>query len=288
MASGTDPNSKPSGKKAPGQEPHDKQRSGQALGTRKGPWTFVLDDPLQRAQQFALNLREALDRTMVGQAEARAAMAAFAFQAVLSGGGSCRRNRALLLGPSGCGKTLASRVFAQAWTDQLEKPAEGGVLEVEMSRYKEWSSAVDLFGDKAKPGVIGGYVADHPAAVILVNGFEQAHENVLASWPAILDGEQRLLANGKTIDFRRIIWLLCSTEGKALWGRTSPTNTAFCLDLSAVLNSPQTDRWGERKPDQVPEELVARLAEGTTVLFRPAHGHHHFDLLIRTCTATWS
>jgi ATP-dependent Clp protease ATP-binding subunit ClpA len=156
-----------------------------------------------------------------------------------------------------------------------------------MTRYKEWSSAVELFGDKSRPGLIGTFVADHPAAVILVSGLEQAHENVLAALPAILDGEQQAGSHGKTIDFRRAIWLFSSTEGKALWGQTGTGNTAFALDLGAVLNSAKTDRWGERKPDQVPGELVARLAQGARILFRPPHGHHHFDLLIRTCTATW-
>jgi ATP-dependent Clp protease ATP-binding subunit ClpB len=153
-------------------------------------WTGIpVDKMLEGEREKLLAMESVLSQTVVGQAQAVAAVS----QAV-------RRSRAglqdtnrpigsfLFLGPTGVGKTELSKALAQFLFDD-----ESALLRIDMSEYMEKHAVARLIG--APPGYVGyeqggaltEAVRRRPYRIILFDEVEKAHNDVFNILLQVLD-----------------------------------------------------------------------------------------------------
>ena len=179
-------------------------------------WTGI---PLKRMEQGEaerlLALESEMDKTVVGQKEAVAAMCK-----------ALRRSRAdlkdprrpigtfALLGPTGVGKTLLAKSLAETLFGDSKS-----LIQLDMSEYMERHNASRMVG--SPPGYVGfeegGQLTEQvrrkPYSVVLFDEIEKAHPDVMNMLLQILE-EGRLTDNmGRVINFRNTIILLTSNVG---------------------------------------------------------------------------
>ncbi|KXZ42746.1 hypothetical protein GPECTOR_120g413 [Gonium pectorale] len=192
-------------------------------------WTGIPVSRLQQSERDKLlALRQELQRRVVGQDEAVAAVA----DAVLrSRAGLAARNRGssfLFLGPTGVGKTELAKALAQLLFDD-----EKMMVRIDMGEYMERHSVSRLIG--APPGYVGheegGQLTEavrrRPYSVVLFDEVEKAHSEVFNVLLSILDDGRVTDSKGRTVNFANTVIILTSNLGsEALLAAASAASPA--------------------------------------------------------------
>ncbi len=179
-------------------------------------WTGIpVTKLLQSDREKLLQMESALQRRVVGQNEACAAVS----EAV-------RRNRAglgephrpigsfLFLGPTGVGKTELCKTLAEFLFD-----TQDAIVRIDGSEYMEQHSVARLIG--SPPGYIGhdegGQLTEavrrRPYCVVLFDEMEKSHPDVANILLQLLDDGRLTDGQGRTVDFTNTIVVMTSNIG---------------------------------------------------------------------------
>ena len=179
-------------------------------------WTGIpVDKMLEGEREKLLHMEEALDKRVIGQAEAVRAIA-----------NAVRRARAglqdpnrpigsfLFLGPTGVGKTELTKALAAFLFDD-----DAAMVRIDMSEFMEKHAVARLIG--APPGYVGyeegGVLTEavrrRPYQVILFDEVEKAHSDVFNVLLQVLDDGRLTDGQGRTVDFRNTVIILTSNLG---------------------------------------------------------------------------
>jgi ATP-dependent Clp protease ATP-binding subunit ClpB len=182
-------------------------------------WTGIpVSKMLSGEMQKYLELEKALERRVVGQDSALAAVA-----------DAIRRNKAglsdaarpfgsfLFLGPTGVGKTELAKTLADFLFND-----EKALARIDMSEYGEKHSVSRLIG--APPGYVGyeqggqltEVVRRRPYSVVLFDEIEKAHPEVFNVFLQILDDGRLTDGQGRVVDFKNVIIIMTSNIGSDL------------------------------------------------------------------------
>jgi ATP-dependent Clp protease ATP-binding subunit ClpB len=182
-------------------------------------WTGIpVSKMLSGEMQKYLDLEKALERRVVGQDQALAAVA-----------DAIRRNKAglsdaarpfgsfLFLGPTGVGKTELAKTLADFLFND-----EKALARIDMSEYGEKHSVSRLIG--APPGYVGyeqggqltEVVRRRPYSVVLFDEIEKAHPEEFNVFLQILDDGRLTDGQGRVVDFKNVIIIMTSNIGSDL------------------------------------------------------------------------
>ena len=191
-------------------------------------WTGIpVSKMLSGELQKYLDLEKVLEKRVVGQGEALAAVA-----------DAIRRNKAglsdaarplgsfLFLGPTGVGKTELAKTLADFLFND-----EKALTRIDMSEYGEKHSVSRLIG--APPGYVGyeqgGQLTEavrrRPYSVILFDEIEKAHQEVFNVFLQILDDGRLTDGQGRVVDFKNVIIIMTSNLGSDLILEAKDTQT---------------------------------------------------------------
>ncbi len=179
-------------------------------------WTGIpVSRMLEGEREKLLRMEEAIEKRVVGQAEAVRAVS-----------DAIRRSRAglsdpgrpigsfLFLGPTGVGKTELCKALAAFLFD-----TEEAMVRIDMSEFMEKHSVARLIG--APPGYVGyeegGYLTEavrrRPYSLILLDEVEKAHPDVFNVLLQVLDDGRLTDGQGRTVDFRNSVVVMTSNLG---------------------------------------------------------------------------
>ncbi|MDR0503290.1 MAG: ATP-dependent chaperone ClpB [Treponema sp.] len=195
-------------------------------------WTGIpVSKMLSGELQKYLDLENVLEKRVVGQSEALAAVA-----------DAIRRNKAglsdaarplgsfLFLGPTGVGKTELAKTLADFLFND-----EKALTRIDMSEYGEKHSVSRLIG--APPGYVGyeqgGQLTEavrrRPYSVILFDEIEKAHPEVFNVFLQVLDDGRLTDGQGRVVDFKNVIIIMTSNLGSdmILEAKDDPQNMSI-------------------------------------------------------------
>ena len=192
---------------------------GQAIAAIVETWTGI---PARRMQvdqiRTVLNLREAMERRVVGQSHALEAVAQ-----------SIRTSRAgltdprrpvgvfLFVGTSGVGKTETALTLAQ-----LLYGGEQNATTINMAEFKEEHKVSLLMGSPpgyigyGEGGVLTEAVRRRPYSVVLLDEMEKAHPGVQDVFYSVFDKGNMKDGEGRDIDFKNTVIIMTSNAGTDL------------------------------------------------------------------------
>ena len=181
-------------------------------------WTGIpIQQVIKSEAKFLLNLEKRLQKRVIGQKEAVAAVAQ-AVRRSRSGISSPKRpiGSFLFLGPTGVGKTELARVLAQEFYGR-----EDSLLKIDMSEFSERHTVSRLIG--APPGYVGfdqpGQLSERvrrqPYSLVLFDEIEKAHSEVFNLLLQILEDGCLTDAKGRKVNFANTIVILTSNLGAA-------------------------------------------------------------------------
>jgi len=239
-------------------------------------WTGIpVSKMLTGEMQKYLDLEKALERRVVGQDQALAAVA-----------GAIRRNKAglsdaarplgsfLFLGPTGVGKTELAKTLADFLFND-----EKALTRIDMSEYGEKHSVSRLIG--APPGYVGyeqgGQLTEairrRPYSVILFDEIEKAHQEVFNVFLQILDDGRLTDGQGRVVNFKNVIIIMTSNLGSDLILETeNPQTLHYALFellkqnfrpefLNRIDETVIFNRLGKNEIGQIMDIHLARLAQ---------------------------
>lgn len=162
-----------------------------------------------------LYLEEELNRTVVGQEKAVAAIAS-AIRRSRVGFASPQRPAGsfLFLGPTGVGKTYLAKTLAETLFGSAD-----ALIRVDMSDYMEKHNVSKLVG--APPGYVGfedggmlsGLVRRRPYCVVLLDEIEKAHPDVFNLLLQVLEEGELIDSLGHKVSFRNAVIIMTSNLG---------------------------------------------------------------------------
>jgi cell division protease FtsH len=248
----------PDGEKSPAGEQPD--RSGNDLGE------------LARLTQCLRELKADLLSRIFGQDHAIEAFIDGLFNAEITGSTDSERRapRALFVfaGPPGVGKTY----LAEAGAAALARPFR----RFDMSAFAGHHQGETLVGTSrnyqgAQPGLLTGFVEQHPDAMLLFDEIEKAHLSTIHYFLQVLDaGRLDDKYTGKEVSFRNTIIIFTTNVGRKLYDNPERSgvhtaNSAFhrrtIVDALASEINPATQE------PFFPEAICSRMATGYPVLF---------------------
>jgi type VI secretion system protein VasG len=192
---------------------------GQAIAEIVEGWTGI---PARRMQsdeiRTVLNLREAMEKRVIGQSHAIEAVAQ-AIRTSRAGLTDPRRPIGvfLLVGTSGVGKTETALTLAQ-----LLYGGEQNVTTINMSEFKEEHKVSLLMGSPpgyvgyGEGGVLTEAVRRRPYSVVLLDEMEKAHPGVQDVFFSVFDKGNMKDGEGRDIDFKNTVIIMTSNAGTDL------------------------------------------------------------------------
>lgn len=233
-------------------------------------WTGIPASKLtQRENDKLAHIEEYLNKTVIGQDEAKAAVANAIRRSRL---GFSDVNRPigsfLFLGTTGVGKTELCKVLSEYLFNSRD-----ALIRIDMSEYQQEHEVSKLFG--APPGYIGHEnggqlteaVRHKPYSVILFDEIEKAHPKVFETLLQVLDDGRMTDGKGRTVNFKNTIIVMTSNLGhqviySTLQGRPSLKRhkIGFQSETNNVkLPSEEADAITESKIAKAKSLILAEL-----------------------------
>lgn len=170
-------------------------------------------------------------------------------------------------GPPGVGKTYLAELGAEA----LKRPFK----RFDMSAYSDHQQYMDLVGfapsyQAAKAGVLTGYVAENPNAILLFDEIEKAHLTTINLFLQILDaGRLEDKFTSKQVSFKDTMIIFTTNSGASLYNRPNETGIATAnssFHRRTILDALKTEKTPSGQP-AFPQAICSRLSTGYPVLF---------------------
>lgn len=264
---------------------------------RAGRGGSLLLSHMAELQQHADRLTSRLNEVVLGQQAAVQMLADAYYLARLGGVPDGPRGVFTFLGPPGVGKTMLAEAFGEALGALEDRPYAW--RRFDMGTYSGHQNHEQLFGtakfySQSQPGILTGFVKEHPRCVLLFDEIEKAHDLTIASLLAILDkGEASDNHLDQVVSFRDA-WIVFTTNlGREFFdnGNTSGFLGQVAMSPAAVFDLlASARRFGdlganvEATRPALPPEFVSRLAKGGAVVFNRLDTGHYLDLLDRSMT----
>jgi ATP-dependent Clp protease ATP-binding subunit ClpC len=221
----------------------------------------------ERESVKLLKIEEELDKRVIGQKEAIAAIAR-AVRRARAGVKEPRRpiGSFMFLGPTGVGKTLLARALAEFMFGDEE-----ALLQLDMSEYMEKFNVSRLIG--APPGYVGyeegGQLTEkvrrRPYSVVLLDEIEKAHPDVFNLLLQILEEGRLTDSFGRRIDFRNTILIMTSNVGAEIIRKRG--SLGFKAISEDIGYEEMKNLLFEEVKKSFKPEFLNRLDE--TIVFRP-------------------
>ena len=224
-------------------------------------WTGI---PASRVQENELkklgHIEETLNKKIIGQEEAVAAVAAAVRRSRVQISPRRRPASFIFVGPTGVGKTELVKVLSQELFDSPET-----LIRLDMSEFMEKHSVSRIIG--SPPGYVGydeaGQVTEkvrrRPYSVLLFDEIEKAHPDVLNILLQILDEGRVTDAHGRSVNFENTVIVMTSNAGSER------------KENALGFNKSEADASRERAmkalSDFLRPEFLARVDE--VIVFRP-------------------
>ncbi len=191
----------------------------QAIAEIVESWTGIPAGRMQADEiRTVLNLREAMERRVIGQSHALEAVA----QAIRTSRAGLTDPRKpigvfLMVGTSGTGKTETALTLAE-----LLYGGEQNLTVINMSEFKEEHKVSLLMGSPpgyvgyGEGGVLTEAVRRRPYSVILLDEMEKAHPGVQDIFFQVFDKGMMKDGEGRDIDFKNTVIIMTSNAGSEL------------------------------------------------------------------------
>jgi len=192
---------------------------GQAIAEIVESWTGIPAGRMQADEiRTVLNLRESMERRVIGQSHAMEAVAQ-AIRTSRAGLTDPRRPIGVFLfvGTSGVGKTETALSLAQ-----LLYGGEQNVTTINMAEFKEEHKVSLLMGSPpgyvgyGEGGVLTEAVRRRPYSVVLLDEMEKAHSGVQDVFFSVFDKGNMKDGEGRDIDFKNTVIIMTSNAGTDL------------------------------------------------------------------------
>ncbi|MEX0932214.1 MAG: ATP-dependent Clp protease ATP-binding subunit [Candidatus Saccharimonadales bacterium] len=214
---------------------------------------------VKREAKHLIRLEDALNKNVIGQKEATAAVAK-AIRRSRSGISDARRpiGSFLFMGPTGVGKTELAKVLAKELFH-----SEDALIKIDMSEFMERHNVSRLMG--APAGYVGyddgGQLTEkirrQPYSLILFDEIEKAHPDVFNMLLQILEDGYATDAKGHKVDFSNTVIIMTSNIG------------AERLYKEAVLGFRAKKQSAKNKLEQFHEETKERVMDDLKKTMRP-------------------
>ena len=223
-------------------------------------WTGIPASRIQESELKKLShIEETLNRRIIGQKEAVAAVSAAIRRSRVQISPRRRPASFIFVGPTGVGKTELVKVLSEELFDKPET-----LIRLDMSEFMEKHSVSRIIG--SPPGYVGydeaGQVTEkvrrQPYSVLLFDEIEKAHPDVMNILLQILDEGHITDAQGRNVNFENTILVMTSNAGS--------TNKESALGFGKTQQDATRDRVMKALSDFLRPEFLARVDE--IVLFR--------------------
>ena len=223
-------------------------------------WTGIPASRIQESELKKLShIEETLNRRIIGQKEAVAAVSAAIRRSRVQISPRRRPASFIFVGPTGVGKTELVKVLSEELFDKPET-----LIRLDMSEFMEKHSVSRIIG--SPPGYVGydeaGQVTEkvrrQPYSVLLFDEIEKAHPDVMNILLQILDEGHITDAQGRNVNFENTILVMTSNAGSA--------NKESALGFGKTQQDATRDRVMKALSDFLRPEFLARVDE--IVLFR--------------------
>jgi cell division protease FtsH len=171
-------------------------------------------------------------------------------------------------GPPGVGKTF----LAETGAYHLERPFK----RFDMSAYTNNIQAESLIGmpkgyRDAHPGILTGFVAKNPNAVLLFDEIEKAHMDAIQYFLQVLDAgilEDKYL--DRNVKFSETIIIFTTNAGRLLYDRPDATGIGSLNPVfhrKTIIDALRSEENKLTRQPYFPDSLCSRMATGYPVLF---------------------
>lgn len=219
-------------------------------------WTGVPASRLLKSETEKLkNLEEELEKRVVGQGAAVAAVAAAIKRSRLHLGELGKPTATFLfLGPTGVGKTETARALAEQLFGD-----EKALIRIDMSEYGEQHSVARLIG--SPPGYVGyeegGQLTEavrrKPYSVVLLDEIEKAHPQIFNTFLQVFDDGRLTDGKGRTVDFSNTVIIMTSNLAEELVNKTFRPEFLNRIDQIIVFN-----KLDEKQLEKIVEIQIGR------------------------------